>query len=116
VYAFVRLNWVSVLPVFVSLLLGPLLAVGIIAICQIYFDMYVVIGLITIYAINALFVINLVGVINNQWLRKQIFTSQDLRKVIDLEFKNAILFYIKMYAITLIAFLIMLLFCSTSLV
>jgi hypothetical protein len=45
--------------------LTPLVAIGIVAICQVYFDVYVIMALTTIYMINAFLVIHLVGVLNN---------------------------------------------------
>jgi hypothetical protein len=84
---------VSVIPVFLGLLVTPLLVVGIIGICQIYFDAYIVLAIAIIYALNAFLVIHLVGVLNNNWIRKQIFTRQDLRKIFNNEIKNSLLFF-----------------------
>jgi hypothetical protein len=57
---------VSVIPVFLGTLATPLLAIGIIAICQIYFDLYIIMAIVVLYAINAILVINLTGTLNNQ--------------------------------------------------
>jgi hypothetical protein len=51
--------------VFVGSLTTPLLAIGIVSICQIYFDVYVVIAITIVYALNAFLVINLVSTLNN---------------------------------------------------
>jgi hypothetical protein len=42
-----------------------MLAIGIIAICQIYFDVYVIMAVVVIYALNAFLVIHFVGLLNN---------------------------------------------------
>jgi hypothetical protein len=52
--------------VFAGLIFTPLLVIGVVAICQIYFDIYIVMAIVIIYAINAMLVINFVGTINNQ--------------------------------------------------
>jgi hypothetical protein len=67
VYTFIRLNWVSIIPVFIGSLATPLLTIGIVSICQIYFDVYVVIAITIVYALNAFLVINLVSTLNNHW-------------------------------------------------
>jgi preprotein translocase subunit SecF len=115
-YTFVRLNWVSVIPVFLGTLVTPLLAVGIIAICQIYFDLYIIMAIVVLYAINAILVINLTGTLNNQWLRKQIYHKQDLKKIINAEIKNSLSFYLKFYIITVVSVGIFMLFNSTDLI
>ncbi|MDR0674684.1 MAG: hypothetical protein LBF36_00210 [Mycoplasmataceae bacterium] len=115
-YSFIRLNWVSVIAVFLGLLATPLLTIGIVAICQIYFDVYIMIAITIVYALNAFLVIHLVSILNNYWIRKQIFTTQDLRKIFNAEFKNSFIFFAWCYGILVGTFLIMLLVNTVSII
>jgi hypothetical protein len=73
-------------------------------------------ALTTIYMINAFLVIHLVGVLNNHWIRKQIFNFQDLRKIFNTEIKNSLFFYAWCYGMLIGTFVIMLIFNSTTLI
>jgi hypothetical protein len=115
-YSFVRLNWVSTIPVFLGLIATPMLAIGFISICQIYFDAYIMIAITIIYALNAFLVIHLVSILNNQWIRKQLFTMQDLRKLFNTEIKNSLLFFAWCYGIFIGSFMVMLIFNTVTLI
>jgi hypothetical protein len=112
-YTFVRLNWISVIPAFVGLTTTPLLTIAILSICQVFFDINIVLALNILYMINAFFVINILSNISSTSIRTQSFNINDLMRILNHELKNQ-LYYFLFIIISVFGMTFILMLCSST--
>lgn len=93
-YGLIRLGWTNLIGLFVGLVVGPLLTISFIAMCQIYFDTYIVQASILVFAINALFVFNMLANVNNTWVKNVPMDYASIKKAINSQIDNCWNYYI----------------------
>jgi hypothetical protein len=116
-YAFIRLNWTSVVPVFVSITLTPLLLISLISIFQFNINTTTISFYFLFTAINAIFTFVFVGNINNKWIKQKFHSYAELKTIINNEIKSNIFqYYIYLVSVVGGILLISLIFMSSSLI
>jgi len=93
IYAIIRLNWTSAIPVFASTIFTPILLLSMVPVLQIP----VSIETINMYCVaiffNAIFTIAFISNINNKWVRYKYNSFVELRKIINEEVKSNLFHY-----------------------
>jgi hypothetical protein len=116
-YSCIRLNWTSIVPTFIAICFTPLLLISIFAICQIYVNSEILIFYCLFMLINSVFTFTFIANINNAWIKQKFHTVKKLREVINNEIKTmAINYYLYLVSIIAGITLILLFFCSTTLI
>ncbi|MDR2636412.1 MAG: hypothetical protein LBB95_00980 [Mycoplasmataceae bacterium] len=115
-YALIRLNWTSIVPMFLSVCFMPMLFICIIEIFQIYIDNNFLIFYCLFITINAIFSTLFIADINNAWIKQKYHTYKNLRSAINDEIKSiCVNYFIYVTSVVLGIMLIFLCFSSTVL-
>jgi hypothetical protein len=115
-YALIRLNWTSVVPVFISIVVTPLLMYGLIAIFHFSISNNMNILFPFFMSINAILTFAFIGNINNRWIKQKYHSVSELRQIINSEIKtNAIRYFVYVCGIIVGLIFILLITSSVSL-
>lgn len=87
-YAGLRHNWIAIVPMIAGSFGMPLLILGLSAICQVKFDQFVVLGFALVSIVNTIFAMNIVGSTNEAWSRKEAFTNNEFKYIINVSLTN----------------------------
>jgi hypothetical protein len=115
-YALIRLNWTSVIPAFVSIVVTPLLMYGLVAIYHFPISNSINVLFPFFMSMNALITFAFIGNINNKWIKQKYHSISELRQIINEEIKtNAVRYFIYICGAIIGLIGILLLVSSTSL-
>lgn len=116
IYSCLRLNWISIIVVFVSTTIIPLSIVCLAALFFINIDVVFVYAMILVYAINMCYVFVILGNLNNKWSRHKIYTPEHLKFIINSEIKSSFQYWVLVNGMLVIISLLFMLFLSTSMI
>ena len=87
-YAGLRHNWIAIVPMIAGSFGMPLLILGLSSICQVKFDQFVVIAFALVALVNTIFAMNVVGSTNEAWNRREAFTNEEFRYIVNVSLTN----------------------------
>ncbi|XQP54913.1 MAG: hypothetical protein ACOQNV_02135 [Mycoplasmoidaceae bacterium] len=87
-YAGLRHNWIAIVPMIAGSFGMPLLILGLSSIFQVKFDQFVVLGFAFVSIVNTIFAMNIVGSTNEAWSRKEPFTNDEFKYIVNVSLTN----------------------------
>ena len=106
IYQGIRSNWTGFVPMIVGTIITGLLILGISSIGAITFDETAVLGLALVVVINSLISSNSISTINEAWARKESYSKEEFKFIVNTAYKNN-MFFLIVIAIAYVLFITM---------